>query len=210
MGYKLYANPGWGSALIEAQFAWYGLDCEIEDVGNLFKSPAAREHLAKFNPLPQVPTLVLPDGAVMTESAAITLHLADVAARSDLVPKPGDATRPAFLRWLVFIVANIYPTFTYADDPARFITVEAAREPFRTSVHDYAQRLWAMVEQAAGTPWFLGERFSALDVYVATMTRWQPRRPWFAANCPRLTAIALKADAETRLRATWARNFPKG
>src|SRR5580693_8853507 len=97
--YKLFARPGWGSALVEAQLAWYGLPYEIEEVDDLFKSAAAREAVRPANPLAQVPTLILPDGQVMTESAAITLHLADIAASADLVPAPGEAIRPAFLRW---------------------------------------------------------------------------------------------------------------
>ncbi len=37
---------------------------------------------SSLNPLGQVPTLVLPDGRVMTESAAIILHLADQAPQA--------------------------------------------------------------------------------------------------------------------------------
>jgi GST-like protein len=143
----------------------------------------------------------------MTESAAITLHLADLTGSSDLVPAVGEATRPAFLRWLVFLVANVYPTFTYADDPARFVPGEAAQQGFRENVDAYALRLWGQVEDVAGIPWFLGERFSALDIYLAVMTRWRPRRAWFATNRPRLHAIALRAEAEPRLNAVWRRNF---
>jgi GST-like protein len=65
-----------------------------------------------------------------------------------------------------------------------------------------------MVEQAAIGPWFLGARFSALDIYIAIMTRWRPRRAWFAENCGKLHAIATRADAEPRLNAVWRRNFP--
>src|SRR5579863_1906789 len=118
--YKLFARPGWGSVLVEAQLAWYGLPYQTKDVDDLFASAAARETLRPVNPLAQVPTLVLPGGQVITESAAITLHLADTTGCSDLVPAAGEAVRPAFLRWLIFIVANLCPTFTYADDPARF------------------------------------------------------------------------------------------
>lgn len=117
--YRLFARPGWGSALVETQLAWYCLPYEIEDLDDLFKSTTARERLRLVNPLAQVPTLLLPDGQVLTESAAITLHLADATQSADLVPGPGENARPAFLRWLVFLVANVYPTFTYADDPAR-------------------------------------------------------------------------------------------
>jgi GST-like protein len=206
--YKLYARSGWGSALVEAQLAWYALPCSIEQVDDLFASAAARQKLAEVNPLAQIPTLVLPGGTVMTESAAITLHLADVTGSDELVPPPGDPLRPMFLRWLVFLVANLYPTFTYADDPSRFVPGEAAQKAFRDNVDAYARRLWGMVEQGAIGPWFLGESFSALDIYVAVMTRWRPRRAWFSENCVRLHAIAAKADVEPRLGAVLLRNFP--
>ena len=92
--YKLYAQPGWGSTLVEAQAAWYGLALVIEDVGNLFKSAEARTHLAKVNPLAQVPTLVLPDGRILTESVAITLHLADTAPADRSRLSPCRSSRP--------------------------------------------------------------------------------------------------------------------
>ena len=194
--------------LIEAQLAWYGLAFETIDAGDLFASPEARERLGALNPVAQVPTLILPDGAVMTESAAITLHLADATGRADLVPAPGEAVRPPFLRWLIFLVANIYPTFTFADEPARFVPLAEAREAYRSTVDAHAQRLWRMVDDVAREPWFLGARFSALDIYICAMTRWRPQRPWFAANAPKLSAIALAADRLPKLAAVWRRNFP--
>jgi GST-like protein len=208
--HKLFSNPGWGSAIVEAQLAWYGIAHETLDVGDLFTSEAAREALAKFNPVAHVPTLVMPDGSVMTESAAITLLLADGAGDNSLVPPAGDRDRQAFLRWLVFLVANIYPTFTFADVPARFVPDEAAQAGFAETVDACRKRLWAMVEAAASAPWFLGERFSALDIFVAVMTRWLPRRPWFAEHSPRLHAIALAAGSLPALAEIWRRNYPDG
>ncbi|WP_425069544.1 glutathione S-transferase family protein [Reyranella sp.] len=208
MTYTLWGRPGWGSALVEAQLDWYGLPFTYETVGDLFKEPDARAKLEKVNPLAQVPTLVMPDGSVMSESAAITLLLADATGSDSLVPGPGAPERAKFLRWLVFLVANIYPTFTYADDPARFVSVNNARDPFRAAADAYAQRLWRQVESAAGAPWFLGERFSALDIYIGVMTRWRPRRGWFEAETPKLFAIARKVDARPELKETWRKNFP--
>jgi GST-like protein len=206
--YRLYGRAGWGSAIVEAQLVWYGLPFTFEAVDDLFKSPDARARLEAVNPLAQVPTLVLPDGSVMSESAAITLLLADLTGRDTLVPGAGAAERAKFLRWLIFIVANIYPTFTYADDPARFITVNTARDPFRAATDAYAQRLWRQIEDEAAAPWFLGERFSALDIYIAVMTRWRPRRGWFEIETPRLFAIAQRSDAVPTLAPAWARNYP--
>ena len=206
--YTLWGRPGWGSVLVEAQLDWYGLPFTYETVGDLFKDPDAKARLQKVNPLAQVPTLVMPDGSIMSESAAITLLLADVTGSEQLVPGPGAPERQKFLRWLVFLVANIYPTFTAADDPARFVAVNAARDPVRAAADAHAQRLWRQVESEAGAPWFLGERFSALDIYLDVMTRWRPRRGWFEAETPKLFAIARKADARPELKETWRRNYP--
>ena len=165
---------------------------------------------ASFNPLAQVPVLILARWiAVMTESAAITLHLADVTGSDDLVPAARETDAAAFLRWLVFLVANIYPTFTFADEPSRFIPHgRGARTAYRATVDAHAQKLWRIVEEHAAAPWFLGERFSALDIYVCAMTRWRPQRLWFAANTPKLAAIALAADDLPKLAPVWRRNFP--
>jgi GST-like protein len=208
MSYTLYGRTGWGSTIVEAQLVWYGLPYAFEAVEDLFKSADARTRLAKVNPLAQVPTLVMPDGSIMSESAAITLLLADITGKDSLVPPPQAKERAKFLRWLVFLVANIYPTFTYADDPARFVSVAAARDPFRAAVDAYALRLWQQVEGEAGSPWFLGERFSALDIYIGIMTRWRPRRGWFETQTPRLFAIARRCDHVAELGEVWKRNWP--
>lgn len=208
---KLYRRNGWGSAIVEAQLDLLDLAHERVDVEDLFQPDRgqpglARAALLEVNPLGQIPTLLLDDGTVLTESAAITLWLADRAGHDALVPGAAAPERPAFLRWLVFLVANIYPCFTFADDPARFVAPEAARKPFRNAVDAHEKRLWGVVEAAAGAPWFLGERFSALDIYLAVMTRWRPGRDWFAAEAPRLHAIAVAAEAHPKLAPSFRRN----
>lgn len=207
---KLYGEPGWGSAIVETQLVWCDVPYEFCAVGDLFKDPEARAALEKINPLAQVPTLVLPNGDVLTESAAITLWLADLTGSNDLVPEMEETERTRFLRWLVFIVANIYPTYTYADDPARFVPDEGARPGFVEAVETYGKKLYGILESEAGAPWFLGRRFSALDLYIGVLSHWGPRRKWFEENAPKFTAVADRALALPKLAEVWARNFPKG
>ena len=144
----------------------------------------------------------------MTESAAITLWLAEELGRDDLVPPPGSSDRARFLRWLIFLVANIYPTYTYGDVPARFVSTEAAQEDFYGRVDAYRVKLYGILEAEAGAPWFLGDRFSALDIYVAAMTHWEPGAEWFTKETPKLRAIADRTRQEPRLKETWDRNTP--
>ena len=65
-----------------------------------------------------------------------------------------------------------------------------------------------MVEAQAGTPWFLGARFTALDLFIAVMTKWRPRRAWVNTHAPRLHAIALATEAAPQIAEVWLRNFP--
>jgi GST-like protein len=56
----------------------------------------------------QVPVLALPNGELITESAAILIHLADSHPAARMSPALDDPRRPAFLRWMVYVSAQIY------------------------------------------------------------------------------------------------------
>lgn len=203
----LWQNPGWGSAIVEVQAAFYGLPVRLTEAGDLFDDAAARQRLAALNPLCQIPTVQLPDGTVMTESAAITLYLADLTGSEALVPGPMAPERAAFLRWLIFLVAAIYPTFVFGDMPERYVAADQG-PALQARMIEERQRLWRVVEAAASDgPWFLGTRFSALDLYISCMVHWRPRRDWFAAECPKLSRIAATTAALPQVAAVMDRNF---
>jgi GST-like protein len=156
-----------------------------------------------------LPTVLMPDGTVLTESAAIFLHLADHASvEAGLAPPPDSTTRPHFLRWLIFLVAALYPTWTYGDEPSRYVEGDAPQKALRTSTDQLRQTLWLQMEAAAGNPYFLGQDRSAIDLYIWIMTHWRPGAAWFAAHCPKLVAIAKRIDADPRLAEIRRRNWP--
>jgi GST-like protein len=202
--YTLLGQAGWGSALVEAALTLAGLPFGFEAV-EVRGSDAEREKLLRHNPLGEVPTLILPDGKVMTESAAIMLYLADRVPEAGLVPLAPER-RAEFLRWLVFIVAAIYPTFTYGDVPSRYVGGQTAQDELRASTDAARQRYWSVLEAAVTpSPWMLGP-FSALDIYVTVMVHWRPGREWFAENCPKLDAVAEAGLALPQLKPVWERN----
>lgn len=204
--YHLIASKIAGSMIVEAALTLSKLPYEVEMIPYGEPGPQ-RDRLLSLNPLGQVPTMMLPDGRIMTESAAIILHLADQAPDAGLVPPAEEATRPMFLRWLAFIVAAIYPTFTYGDDPARWTGDEAAGTHLRTATDARRKELWRyFAAQNPCKPWVLGERFCALDLYVAVMTMWRPGPDWFKQECPALAAIAERVSQLDALRDVWKRN----
>ena len=205
--YRLLGCRGCGSFIVEAALRLAELPYEYEEVDYNEPGPA-RDRLLELNPLGQVPTLILPDGSVMTESAAIVLVIHDMRPQAGLAPAPGSDGRAAFLRWLVFLVAAIYPTFTYGDDPKKWLADAMAADALREVTDRHRERLWRQVEGAAqASPWFLGDRFSALDIYIGAMVHWRPRTAWFARECPKLSGIASAAQAQPVLAPLFAAQF---
>jgi len=204
--YHLIASKGCGSMIVEAALALAKLPHEVEMIPYVEPGPQ-RDRLLALNPLGQVPTLVLPDGRAMTESAAIILYIADQAPQAGLVPAAEDPARPLFLRWLAFIVAAIYPTFTYGDDPQRWAGDEDAGKHLRKATDEHRKTLWRyFAAQNPCRPWVLGETFSALDLYVAVMNMWRPGPAWFKTECPALADIAARVAKLDALAVVWARN----
>jgi GST-like protein len=204
--HHLLGCSGCGSAIVEAAFAIAGIPLEYEEVDYEPGSPT-RDRLLAVNPLGQVPALVLPGGEVMTESLAMLHYVNDLEPSANLVPPPGDATRRAFYHWAVFIVAALYPTWTYGDDPAKWAGGGEGAKKLKETTDEHRKRLWLQVEQAAKGPWFLGERFSAIDLYIAVMSRWRPGRKWFMESTPKLLAIAQETSAIPRVAEVIRRNF---
>lgn len=202
----LLGSKGCGNVIVESALALTGVPFDYEEVDYAVGSPT-RDRLLSVNPLGQVPALVLPDGRVMTESLAMLHYLDDLQPAAGLIPPRGDPTRPEFYRWAVFLVAAIYPTFTYGDDTAKWVPNKDGAKELRESTNSHRENLWRQVEAAAKGPWFLGEKMSALDLYIMPMTYWRPGRKWFAANTPKLYAIAEKAAAQPAVAPLLKKHF---
>ena len=206
MAWRLYGAKGWGSVLAEAALAWVEAPFEFVDVEGFDQPGPARDKLLAVNPLARVPTLVGDGGETLTESAAIVLRLAELHPDRDLAPEPGDPLRPGFLNRLVWFVAVVYPTFTYRDYPERW--APDAAEQLAERVDGFRKSLWLQLEaDLGGGDWVLGDRPSALDIYVAAFSRWRPRREWIAEHCPKAHRIALNAEALPAIAPVFARNF---
>jgi GST-like protein len=206
--WQLFGVRGWGSSLAEAMLEWVNERYDFVDVEGFDRPGPRRDRLLAVNPLARVPTLLAQDGQVLTESAAIAIHLAELRPEAGLAPLPGDRMRAPFLNRLVWFVSALYPTFTYRDYPERW--APDAAEQLVARIDAYRQCLWRQFEAEVGEgPWVLGSEPSALDIYVGVMSHWRPRRTWLKRNCPRLHAIAERADDPPAIAASMRRNFPR-
>lgn len=199
----VYGVPGWGSTISELMLTLADIPYHFVNVEGFDQPGLQRDRLKQINPLCQVPTLTLEDGSMMTESAAIALMILDV--RPDLAPAPGSPQRHAFQRLLIWLVANVYPTFTFADYPERWAA--DAPEQLRESCISYRKSLYLWLEeQLAAAPYALGAEITLLDCYIAAMCAWGPRREWFAAQTLKFVAVADAVYRHPKLEAVLRRN----
>lgn len=205
----LYGAAASGSVAVEAALTLLGLPYTLVE-GATWAEAQARERVAPANPMRQIPTLVLPDGEVMTESAAILLFLADLHPAARLAPAPTDPRRRAFLRWMLYVSSAIYALHWIKPDVRRIGAPESAREAVVQAVHDRIAFCWATMD-AQLTPgrYLLGEELTVLDLYVATVSRFGPWRERFCAVAPGLGTVMARVDEEPRLAALWQRRFPQ-
>ncbi|MES2855024.1 MAG: glutathione S-transferase family protein [Bdellovibrionota bacterium] len=201
----VFGCMGCGSAIAEAFLTLAGVSYDREEV-NYDESSPARDRLLKHNPLCQVPTLVMRDGQIMTETLALAHYLNQTEPSFDLFPKDIQLL-PKFLRWSTFMVTALYPTWTYGDFPSKWLPGVAEASKLKDSTNEHRKKLWLIVENEAAAPFFMGDRFSIIDVYIKVMVHWRPRQAWFKENCPKLFAIHEKVSSDPRLRKVWTDNF---
>lgn len=206
--FLLYGAAGSGSVPVEAAMTLAGLPYEVVEAP-AWTGQEAQDKVAPVNPMRQVPALVLPSGEVLTESAAILMWLAEQHTHACLAPAPGDPARAAFLRWMVFIPAAIYSMYWLRDQPSRLAADSAGGQVVLDRTAGRIVECWRMMDQQV-TPgrYILGDRISVLDLYVAVVSRWQPRRARFYAAAPRMAAVVRRVDADPRLTALWDQRFP--
>jgi GST-like protein len=206
--YIVYGSPGSGSVPVEAALTLIGAPFEV--IGETVLRDVSRNpQVFKVNPLGQVPALVLPGGEVMTESAAILMWLADRYPASGLAPHPTDERRPAFLRWMAYISSAIYGLAWVRGDPMRIISDEGQTEIVLERIADRRAACWRwMDEQLQPGRFLLGDELGVLDLYVATVSRWSPRRSRFYREAPKMTEVVRRVDADPRLAKFWDARFP--
>lgn len=207
--YTVYGAEGSGSIPVEATLTLMGLRYRVEEIVT-YASEAERARMAPHNPMRQVPVLVTPEGETITESAAILLWLTERHPEAGLAPPPGDPRRGQFLRWMAFIPAEIYSMYWVRDVPSRLVGDDpAAQAELDRRTLDRIADCWGVMEsQTRPGRFILGDRLTVLDLYMAVVSRWRPRRARFHQVAPRLGQVARRVDALPELEALWAARFP--
>ncbi len=207
--YLVYGAAGSGSVPVEAALTLLGAPYSVVE-RVVWADKATAEQMAAVNPQKQIPALVLPSGELMTESAAILVHLADSHPQSGLSPAWDSPMRPRFLRWMTYVAAQIYSLYWIRDDLSRLAADKPHEAVIKERTTARIEACWRMMGEQV-TPagaYMLGDQLSVLDLYVAVVSRWGPRRKGFYAAAPGLAEVVKRVDADPRLATFWAERFP--
>jgi GST-like protein len=209
MSYAIYGDKGSGAFSAEAVLAEAGAPYEFHVI-SLEKNEQRTPEFLAINPSGKMPALRLPEGEVVTESAAILLTIADHFPNARLLPPQASAARAQAYRWLAFMAGEIYPMVEISDYPERFAPEGAEAEALRGKARERLRERLLIVERFVSGPWFLPSGFSILDIYASMFTRWRGSigREWLAErHIPALDAISVAVSTRSAIAPVWARHF---
>jgi GST-like protein len=207
--YTLYGTRGSGSAAVEMALQACGVPWTAVEAAS-WRPGSAIAQLARVNPLLQIPTVQLPDGSVLTESAAILLHLALTFPERGLLPE-GPAARAQALRGLVYIAANCYAAIGVVDFPARWTTEPAgsAHDAVREAARQRLFHGWnVFADSFAAQPYLSGEAPGALDFLAVVVSMWGEARRHIAASRPAFTAALERIQTHPRVQPVFRQHWP--
>jgi GST-like protein len=205
--YTLYGSRGSGSAAIEAALELAHLPYRSVRASS-WEADSAQHELRRLNPLGQIPTLLAPGGGVLTESAAILIHLGLQHPGSGLLPQDA-AARAQAIRGLVFIAANCYGAISIIDYPERWhadpdeATGARVRQASRARLHEH----WCVfADQFASL--MATDAPAAMDVLASVVSRWSGARAHLRHQRPAFLAQLEATDKHASVAAVFARHWP--
>lgn len=207
--YTLYGKQGSGSASTQIALEIVGAPYRIVETASWEPNDAFAE-LTKVNPLGQIPTLVLPDGSALSESAAILIHLDSAHPAAGLLPRELFARAQA-VRGLVFITANCYAAIGIIDYPERWCedADEAMRERIRAGTRARLHRHWEMfADTFPARPYLGGEEIGALDFLAAVVSKWSGTRTHLERARPAFHETLMRIEAHPKVAPVFAQHWP--
>jgi GST-like protein len=205
----LFSSTGSGAAAVELALEAIGAPYRTVRASS-WEPDSALAELERVNPLKQIPTLVLDDGSVLTESAAILIHLGLAHPDAHLLPSDASA-RAQSIRGLVYIAANCYSAISIIDYPERWCASldEATRQRIIQGTRERLHVHWDIfADQFRATPFFNGQKPGALDFLAVVVSKWAGTRGHVRAARPDFHAALERIESEPGVARVLQRHWP--
>jgi glutathione S-transferase len=202
MTYTLYSHDGSGGFAVEAALTKAAAPHKVVVVDTA-KGDQNRPDFVAINPMRQVPALVLPDGTVMTESAAMVIHLANVFPDKGLAPTSATSAHARFLRWMLFMAANLYEGDLRYYYPDRYTSDPNGIPGVKAAGAAHMMKSFGIVDEAlASGPFLCGSALTMADAYLAMLTAWSPE----PITSRRIMAVREAVAADPQIAPLWRRH----
>lgn len=187
--YTIYTSPGTGAFAAEAMLEAGNAPWKRAIIDTKNGEHSSAGYLA-INPAGQLPALILPDGQLMTESAAICLFLGDAHRDTGLAPQPGDAGRAGYLRWMVYLSATVYEADLRCYYSDRYTSDADGADAVKSCAIEQMNTAFAIIdEHLSRHEWLADKTMSAADIYMAMLASWHPDTTALKQACPRVAGV---------------------
>jgi glutathione S-transferase len=201
--YKLYWAQDSGAMAPQALLEEIGAEYEKLIIDFEEDQHKSAEFLS-VNPMGQIPALVLPDGTLMTETAAMLLQIVDRHPEAQLAPPAGSSERARFLRWLFFLASNVYPAVLRVNYSQRYSTDPNAAAGIKAAAEVELNDQFGILNEALDPgPYLLGEMYSAVDILLWMLIQWHPAPDHLFKNAQRIERVAGLIHARPAIARTW-------
>ncbi len=171
MVYKLFYALGSAAMGTRVILEEIGAPYELIPTTIDMDEPRPPEQLA-LNPNGWIPVIIWGENA-MYECAAITVFLCDRHPEAKLAPAVDDPDRGLYLQTLVYFSSSVQNAFQLNYYPERFADTPADEPSAQRRGNRRLRETWKVIDDQIGdNEWVLGERFSAVDIYLFMLTTW--------------------------------------
>jgi glutathione S-transferase len=184
---RLHYLPGTAAIAPHATLAEIGVPYELVRVERDADRRLSEEYLT-LNPWGKIPTLEDGD-LVLTESAAICLHLADRFPEARLAPLRATSERSELYRWLLWLSNTVQMTQLRHFYPHRYGT-EGVKDAADADLAAHYDLIDAHLD---GREWLVGDERTVADFFLFMLTRWGRNLEPAAWERPNLRGHFLRA-----------------
>ena len=186
---RLYTMPGACSLAANIVLREAGIPFELVKISHHTHKTADGVDLNEINSKGYVPALVLDNGELLTENAALLPYIADLQPSAQLAPPNGTLERYRLVEWLAFINSELHKSFSPLFAP------NAPEDMKKYARGNLAKRLAWLSERLGSKSYLIGERFTVADSYLFVVLSWSGHVAVDLSPWPNLKAFQERVAA---------------
>jgi glutathione S-transferase len=165
----LYHSSKSCSVAVKAALVAANIEHEIKTI-DLSQGEQFSAEYIKINPLSKVPALKVNDN-IITEGAAILLHISDQAPQAKLLPNIGSVERVQALQWLQFMYGNVHSPYSRLFMPTRYAENE---DDVKAKAEQELNKIFTRIDEQLNKNDFIAcDQLSLADFYLLVAIYWE-------------------------------------